>query len=231
MTEASGTAPLLRLEEVTRRYPGYAGSPSFALQCANLDVPPGGWIVLTGRSGAGKTTLLNLLAGLDRPDSGRVWMFGQDLSDCSEAAMARVRRKRLGIVYQRFFFIEHLPVWQNVSCRLVPDGIKPDERRRRAQRLLEQVDLSGAANRRPRDLSGGEQQRVAVARALVGDPDVLIADEPTSNVDARTGEMLVSYFKRLQQRGTALVIATHDPALVEQAWTHYLIERGSIRQA
>ncbi len=193
-----------------------------------MDILAGTWTVVTGRSGAGKTTLLQLLAGLDRPDTGRVCMFGRDITDDSEAALSGIRRKRLGIVYQQFHFIEHLPVWQNVSCRLVPTGLRARVRRERAEQVLGELGLCGTADRRPRELSGGEQQRVALARAVVDGPDVLIADEPTSNVDSVTGELIVDYLKRLQREGTTMIITTHDPALVALADHRYVMEGGRL---
>ncbi|MFT5052241.1 MAG: ABC-type lipoprotein export system ATPase subunit [Chlamydiales bacterium] len=208
---------LLHLEQVTRSYadPGQAGR--FELAPTTLSVEKGSWTAISGRSGTGKTTLINLLAGLDRPDSGRVWMFGRDVTDVPSGALSELRRKRVGIVYQDFFFLEHLSVWQNVSCRLVPAGVSASERRERAEQLLETFGLADAARRRPRELSGGEQQRVALARAVIDNPDVLLADEPTSSVDARTGASIVSFLEILRAQGMTIVAISHDPTLLQPA--------------
>jgi len=184
--------------------------------------------VLTGRSGSGKTTLLQLLAGLDRVDSGRQWMFGNDITDVSEAALAQIRRDRLGVVHQDLHLLDHLPVWQNVTCRLVPAGVAPRARRERARELLDRFGVGEYADRLPRSLSGGERQRVALARALVGDPDVLIADEPTSAVDADTAQGITRTLRELRDRGTTLVISTHDPALLEDVDRRHVLEAGRL---
>jgi len=211
---------LLHLDQVTRSYaaPGPGGRAGrFELAPTTLSIEPGSWTTISGRSGTGKTTLLNLLAGLDRPDSGRVWMFGRDVTDVPSGALSELRRRRVGIVYQDFIFLEHLSVWQNVSCRLVPTGVSAGERRERAEELLDTFGLAHAAMRRPRELSGGEQQRVALARALIDEPDVLLADEPTSSVDARTGASVVSFLESLRKKGTTIVVISHDPALMDPA--------------
>jgi len=223
----SSAPPVLRLVEVTRRYtPAAAGS--FALGPVSLEIRPGTWTVVTGRSGAGKTTLLYLLAGLDRPDSGSVFMFGNDITHASEGALAMIRRARLGVVHQEFHFIDHLPVWQNVSCRLVPAGVSSRSRRERAADVLSELLIQGTLDRLPRALSGGERQRVALARAVIGAPEVLIADEPTSNVDSETGEVILSYMKSWQERGTALVISSHDRAMVEAADRQHVLSGGRL---
>lgn len=219
---------VLRLEEVTRRYRSALNPKGFALSPTSVEILPGTWTVFSGRSGAGKTTLLQLLSALDRPDSGRVWMFGRDITEDSESALAEIRRKRLGIVYQQFHFIEHLPIWQNVSCRLVPAGVTGAVRRRRAEQIMGQLQLPDSVDRLPCSLSGGEQQRVALARAVIDQPDVLIADEPTSNVDSETGDMIVTYLKNLQRNGTTIVVSTHDQALMAAADHHHVMEEGRL---
>lgn len=223
------SAPAVRLEEVTRRYAGAGSSPSFTLAIPTLVIPRAAWTVVTGRSGAGKTTLLHILATLDRPDTGNVHLLGRDVTRDSEGALARVRRDRMGIVYQRFYFAEHWTVWENVSCRLIPAGVPARIRRARAEAALDALGIAALADRLPREISGGEQQRAAVARAVISEPDILVADEPTSNVDAETAERIVACFRRLRGRGSAVVIATHDPALVEAADVHYVLEQGRLR--
>jgi putative ABC transport system ATP-binding protein len=220
--------PAARLTGVTRRYRDGGGAPAPALEGVSLDLAPGAITVLAGRSGSGKTTLLNLLAALDRPDEGSVRVLGHDLSSLSDGALADLRRTRLGLVYQRFHFVEHLPVWQNVGRRLVPAGVPARERRERARAILAELDVEFAIDRLPGQLSGGEQQRVALARALCASPDLVIADEPTSNVDAATGALLIERFTRLRASGTTLIVATHDPALLALADAHHVLEHGRI---
>ena len=202
----------------------------FILGPASIEIRSGAWVVFTGPSGAGKTTLLQLMALLDRPDAGRVCLFGNDITSNSESALSSIRRKDLGILYQQFFFIEHLPVWENVSQRLLPDGVGARDRRRKAAEVLAKFGLADSLDRRPRSLSGGEQQRVALARAVIHGPRLLIADEPTSNVDAETAMEIFSFFKSLREQGTTLIVSTHDELLLELADHHYKMERGKILQ-
>jgi putative ABC transport system ATP-binding protein len=216
---------VLRAEQVTRRY----ADASPALDGATLQMRAGTWTALTGRSGAGKTTLLHILAGLDRPDSGRTWMFGRETTDASDDELARTRRTHVGVLHQQFRFIEYLPVWRNVACRLVPDGVGAHERRERAQRALEELGVGPTLDRAPLELSGGEQQRVALARAIVSAPELLFADEPTSNVDSETGAMIVRCLKALQARGATIVVSTHDESLVQPADQLLVLENGRIQ--
>ena len=224
----SAVEAVLRLEGATRRYAGGGRDPGFELTVPALSVDAGSWTVFTGRSGSGKTTLLQLLAGLDRADAGQQWMFGREITAVSEAALAGIRRDRLGIVYQDLHFVDHLPVWQNVTCRLVPAGVSARDRRERARTVLARFDVDTHLDRAPRLLSGGERQRVALARALAGDPDVLIADEPTSNVDGATAAGIVDALRELREAGTTIVLSTHDPALLEPADTRHVLEGGRL---
>lgn len=217
--------PLVRVVDVTRRH-STGGDASFTLAPTSLAVAKGSLVALTGRSGAGKTTLLQIMSALDRPDSGSVWLFGSEIEEFSDLALSRIRRRRLGFVYQRFEFIEHLPVWQNVTMRLVPEGVAARERRARAAALLAELGVPHALDRLPGALSGGEQQRAALARAVSGNPALLFADEPTSNVDDETAANIVSYFLALRERGVSIVASTHDEAIVARADRCYRLEAG-----
>jgi putative ABC transport system ATP-binding protein len=222
----TGADPIVRLEGVRRRFRGVTALGGEG--GVDLAVRAGSWTVITGRSGAGKTTALQLLAGLDRPDAGRVWMFGRDVTRDSEGARSELRRRRLGIVAQECRFIDHLSVWQNVTCRLVPDGVSGAKRRARAAAVLETLGLERCLDRRPSRLSGGERQRVALARAIVARPDLLIADEPTSDVDAETGTAVIACLRTLRADGATIVCATHDPLVLAEADTRVTLEHGTV---
>ena len=216
--------PFVRLTHVEKHYLHH-----FSLQIDQLDIAPGAWIAIHGKSGAGKSTLLHLISGIDYPDSGKVILFGKDLTTYSEAALAQLRRNQLGILYQRYFFIPHLPVWQNITSKLIPEGISTVERRRRAKHILEEFKLTEVMDRSPQHLSGGEQQRAALARALINDPDLLIADEPTSHVDNETQSCILRHLQQRQASGTTILVATHDSNLLRHADTHYEIDNGKLR--
>lgn len=220
------SGPILEANLVTRRYAAPGGGEAFALAPASLAVEGGTLVALTGRSGAGKTTLLHLLATLDRPDSGWVKLFGSDTRRLSDPALSRLRRRRIGILHQRFEFIERLPVWQNVTVRLVPEGTSARERRSRAAALLEELGVGHALDRPPGALSGGERQRVALARALSGAPALLFADEPTSHVDDATAALVLARLLALREGGVAIVTSSHDPAIVGSADRRYRLEGG-----
>lgn len=224
----TGAEPALRLEGVTRCYPGTGAGPGFALAPTTLAIAAGSWTVIAGRSGSGKTTLLQILGTLDRPDAGRLFILGREIRSYSSAALADLRRERLGFIYQGSRFLEHLPVWQNVTARLVPAGIDADARRARAAELLAELGLASMLDRLPRQLSGGELQRVALARAVCGRPRIVFGDEPTSNVDAETGAAVAAQLARLRAEGGTVVLATHDPALAAHADTRYRIDGGRI---
>jgi putative ABC transport system ATP-binding protein len=200
-----------------------------AVQEVTLAIEPGSFVLLTGPSGSGKTTLLALLGALERPSSGRVCFEGRDLGGCSDVELARVRR-RMGMVFQHFNLIPGLPVWENITYPLIPCGVRRARRRERAAQLLDQLGLADRFQARPQELSGGEQQRVAVARALVGQPAVLLADEPTSNLDVAGGQSLIALLQRLHQQGTTLIVASHDLRMAPVAAVVYAMETGRLRR-
>lgn len=182
------------------------------LDHVDLNVSAGEFICLTGPSGSGKTTLLNAIGGLDRPDSGTLTVAGIRLNDLEQSGLADLRLAKIGFVFQSYNLIPVLTALENIEFILLMQGVGASERHRLATQLLQEVGLSGLGSRRPNELSGGQQQRVAVARAIVSKPTLVLADEPTANLDSHTAEQLMGLFTELNQRhGTTFVVASHDP--------------------
>jgi putative ABC transport system ATP-binding protein len=183
-----------------------------ALRSINLEVTKGQFVALVGPSGSGKSTLLNLVGGLDRPTSGELWIDGVELSASKEKALTDHRRRRVGFVFQSFNLLPRSTAIENVALPLIFVGVAERERLERARQLLAQVGLSDRLDHRPTQLSGGEQQRVAIARALVNRPAIILADEPTGNIDTATGAEIMSLLRRLnREQGVTLLLVTHDP--------------------
>ena len=207
----------LRAENVSRVF-GSGARRVHAVRSVSLSVSPGELLVVRGRSGSGKTTLLNLLGGLDRPTSGEVWMGDRQLTALRDAELAATRRERVGYVFQTFGLIPILSAAENVEVPLRLQGVAPAERDARVAAMLELVGLADHARQRPYELSGGQQQRVGLARALVGEPDILLADEPTGQLDSRTAATMMDLIAELVRgRTIAAVISTHDPLLMNRA--------------
>ncbi len=205
---------MLACESLTQIYRA-AGRDLMVLNDISLRVEPGGFVAVTGPSGSGKTTLLGLLAGLDRPTRGRVTLDGQDLTALDEDGRARVRREKVGFVFQTFQLIPTLTARENVR---VPAELRGADGAADADRLLERVGLADRAHHYPAQLSGGEQQRVAIARAFANRPKIVFADEPTGNLDQRTGAGIIELLAELNRDlGTTLVLVTHDPDLAARA--------------
>ena len=216
----------IRVENVFRRYrTGRRDIP--ALDGVSLTVEFGEWIAIVGPSGCGKSTLLNLLAGIDDADDGEVIVGGQTLTGMSENALAAWRGREVGIVFQFFQLMPTLTVYENV---ILPMDLAGDNRNRRERvlSLLEQVGVLDLADNLPSELSGGEQQRVAIARALANAPRLLLADEPTGNLDSRNGAMVVDLLEELWQQGTTIVMVTHDPEVARRASRMITMRDGQI---
>lgn len=188
-----------------------------ALDNVNLKVKDGELVVIVGVSGSGKTTLLNLIAGLDIPTSGSVLVNGTDLTKLDTEQLTLYRREKIGFVFQFFHLIPTLTVIENVMLPLLPLPMSAKEKWERAKKLIETVGLSARISHLPGELSGGEQQRVAIARALVNDPQILLADEPTSDLDTQTGDQIIELLRRFNAQGKTLIIATHDERLTQVA--------------
>ncbi|MGH3082157.1 MAG: ABC transporter ATP-binding protein [Gaiellaceae bacterium] len=220
--------PLVQLESVTREYRNGA-TPVHALLEVTLTLPPQELSVVHGRSGSGKTTLLNMIGGLDRPSAGRVVVDGSEVSSLSEEALVGYRRETVGFVFQSFGLIPILTAAENVEVPLRLRRVEPAERAERAHELLRLVDLADRANHRPQELSGGEQQRVAIARALANEPRLLIADEPTAQLDSNRARTVMGVLRRLvDERGVSVVVATHDPILIEMGDRAVELRDGSL---
>jgi len=205
------------LKQVTKLY--RQGSATIrAVDGIDLVINDGGLLVIEGASGSGKSTLLQLLGGLDRPTSGQVLFDGQDLATLPDGKLAGLRLRAFGFVFQQFNLIPTLNAQENVEAAMAPAGLSRRSQRARAQQLLEMVDLADRATHLPSQLSGGEQQRVAISRALANDPRVILADEPTGNLDSRSGREIVDLLTNLsQEQGKTVILVTHDRAVAEQA--------------
>ena len=207
---------LLEVQGVERRY--RAGETLvLALRGVTLQVRRGEFVAIVGASGSGKSTLLHLLGAVDAPDAGRVLFDGQDISRLTEAEATALRLRRVGFVFQRFYLMPTLSALENVMLPMAEAGLGKAARRARAAELLDYVGLAARLEHRPTQLSGGEQQRVAVARALANGPALLLADEPTGELDAATGASLIALLQRLNADGLTCVLVTHDAALAQSA--------------
>src|SRR5689334_22272298 len=207
---------MIDLREVNKYYKTAVGDYQ-ALKNVDLQINAGEFVSIVGKSGSGKTTLLNMITGIDRPTTGEVWVNGTAVHKLNENQMARWRGKNLGIVFQFFQLLPMISVIENIMlpmdfCRTYPIN----ERRKRAMDLLELVELADHAHKLPTALSGGQQQRVAIARALANDPPLVIADEPTGNLDSKTAESVFTIFNNLVGRGKTIIIVTHDSALAKR---------------
>ncbi len=216
------TDAAIRVEDLWKTYP-QEPAPVQAVRGVSFAIERGDFVAMAGPSGSGKTTLLNLLGGLTRPTEGRVQVAGEELTELSESALARLRLERIGFVFQAYNLLPVLTALENAEFTLLLRGVPAAERRRRVEALFREIGLEGLEDRRPGKLSGGQQQRVAVARAVVGDPAIVLADEPTANLDSHTSAALLDVMERLNhQHGTTFLFSTHDPHVMERA--HRLIQ-------
>ena len=204
----------VRVEHVSRSFRG-AGVEVHAVQDVSLQIPQGQFIAIVGRSGSGKTTLLNLIAGLDQPDSGAVFLGETEISRLNDGQQTALRRHTIGFVFQSFGLLPLLSAAENIELPLRIAGAGARERGERTRELLEQVGLTRRAHHRPYELSGGEQQRVAVARALANRPRILVADEPTGELDSTTGAHIFQLLRGIAAAGVTMITATHDPFVIE----------------
>jgi putative ABC transport system ATP-binding protein len=219
---------MLSAQDVTRMYQ-LDGVSVEALRGVTVEVAYGDYVSIVGRSGSGKSTLMHLLGGLDRPTSGRLLIGGRDVAGLSPPEMAELRNRTIGFVFQSFHLLTRTSAVGNVALPLVYGGVRAGERRKRAVQMLDRVGLGHRLDHRPGQLSGGEQQRVAIARALVTEPAVLLADEPTGNLDTASGQAVLSLLEELNaERGVALVIVTHDAEVAARAGRQITMQDGRV---
>jgi len=219
---------LIQAEQLTKIY-GQGETAVTALDHVNLSVAPGEFVAVMGPSGCGKSTLLHLVGGLDRPTEGRVRIDGADLTTLDDARLTELRRRRIGFVFQFFNLIPVLDATENAALPLTLDGVKPAEARAKASEWLTKVGLGNRLRNRPDQLSGGQQQRVAIARALVADPALVLADEPTGNLDTRASDEIAGLLKQVSDEwGRAVVMVTHDPRLAAYADRIIFLKDGAI---
>ena len=207
---------MIRLEKISRTYL-LGGQPVHALDGITEHVKAGEHVAIMGPSGSGKSTLLNIVGCLDRPDAGSYWLNGREVGTLSDEELTAVRRDLIGFVFQAFHLVPRLTAAENVELPMVFAGVSRGERRRRVEAALAAVDLSGRMDHRPDQLSGGERQRVALARATVMGPRVLLADEPTGNLDTASGRQILDLLARMNAEGITLVVVTHDPNVARRA--------------
>ena len=219
---------IIRADKVDKIY--YQGRPEEvrALHQIDLEIPKNRIVLIRGPSGSGKTTLLNVISTIDRPTRGRIFLHGEDVSKYSDVQLSRIRRKTIGLIFQNFNLLPRLPAWENVAFPLLPLGILEEERRRRSVETLIQLKLEKRIDHPPEQMSGGEQQRVAIARALINDPEIVIADEPTSNIDADSIKILLDILIHLKKRGKTIIISSHDPVFLDYGETIFLLKDGRL---
>jgi len=199
-----------------------------ALRGVDVEIRRNEYVAIMGPSGSGKSTLMNLIGCLDTPSGGEYWLNGQEVSRMTDDALARVRNKEIGFVFQTFNLLPRATALQNVELPLVYAGVPAAERRRKAAAALERVGLGARMDHKPNELSGGQRQRVAIARGLVNDPALLLADEPTGNLDSTTTEEILGVFQRLHEQGQTIVIVTHEPDVAQHAERTVVIRDGKV---
>lgn len=218
---------MIRLVDISRIF--YMGDQAVrALDQVNLTILPGEYVSIMGPSGSGKSTLLNVIGLLDRPDGGQYLLDGKNVTDLNETEQAKVRQEKIGFVFQSFHLVPRMTAAENIELPLILSGIPPSERKARVLQALQAFDLSDRAQHRPAELSGGQRQRVAIARATIMHPTAILADEPTGNLDHRSGAEVMALLETLHRSGTTLLIVTHDRELGQRAQRNINMRDGRI---
>jgi putative ABC transport system ATP-binding protein len=218
---------LIQLEHITKTYDSGENAVQ-ALRGVDVKIDRGEFLAIIGPSGSGKSTLMHILGCLDSPSEGRYWLDGEDVATMSGKQLARIRNQKLGFVFQTFNLLPRATILKNVELPLLYAGIDSDERRARALHALDRVGLANRAKHRPNELSGGQRQRVAIARALVNTPSLILADEPTGNLDQKTGGDIIHLFEEVAAAGQTIIIVTHDPAIAARTQRRVKIVDGLI---
>jgi len=222
------TKNIIKLENVWKTYE-MGEVEVHALRGFSLNVKEGEFLAIKGPSGSGKSTAMNLIGCLDVPSKGKVFLEDQDISELRESDLAQIRGRKIGFIFQQFNLINTLTALENVTLPMMFQGISEDERNRRAKNLLEKVGLGERIHHRPNELSGGQQQRVAIARSLAVNPDVVLADEPTGNLDSKTGGTVMEFLKKLnKEEGKTIVMVTHDDKLAKEAQRIEYLKDGKL---
>jgi len=218
---------VIHIEDLAREYP-MGAERVLALRGLSLTIRRNEYVAIMGPSGSGKSTLMNLLGCLDTPTSGSYWLNGQEVSRLSDDALARVRNKEIGFVFQTFNLLPRATALHNVELPLVYAGVPARARRQRAERALARVGLAERMQHRPNELSGGQRQRVAIARGLVNEPSILLADEPTGNLDSTTSEEIMRVFAELHGQGQTIILVTHEPSIAAHAGRTVVLRDGRL---
>ena len=227
--EQQGPQPVIRVSDLHKNY--RMGSDTIhALNGVDCAIRENEYVAVMGPSGSGKSTLMNIIGCLDRPTTGEYWLSGENVSNLGDRSLARVRNRRIGFVFQTFNLLPRATALQNVEIPLMYGGVGRRQRRARARETLDRVGLSDRMKHRPSELSGGQRQRVAVARALVNEPEILLADEPTGNLDSRTGEDIMDLFDALHQAGQTIILVTHESHIANRAHRHVHLHDGVVTQ-
>src|SRR5438034_1164150 len=225
--ESVAAKALIQLEEVSKTYDAGENAVQ-ALRGVDVAIQEGEFVAIIGPSGSGKSTLMHILGCLDSPSAGKYWLDGQDVAEHTSRELARVRNQKIGFVFQTFNLLPRASVLKNVELPLLYAGISSGDRRERAMQTLKRVGLDNRARHRPNELSGGQRQRVAIARALVNNPSLILADEPTGNLDQKTGWEIIDIFRELASHDETIVLVTHDPAIAATTQRRVKIVDGLI---